>query len=63
MEPAGSMLRTTEEREASVWGRNKYLGDEQLVAEEGELMKDDKVGVIEGAKICDVLRLLTGKSE
>lgn len=33
------------------------------MAEEGELMKDDKVGVIEGAKICDVLRLLTGKSE
>lgn len=33
------------------------------MAEEGELMKDDMVGVIEGAKICDVLRLLTGKSE
>lgn len=29
------------------------------MAEEGELMKDEKVGV----KICDVLRLLTGKSE
>lgn len=33
------------------------------MAEKGEVMKDEKVGVREGAKICDVLRLLTGKSE
>lgn len=39
------------------------MGDELLLPEAGELMKEDKVGVTVVVKICEVLRWLTGTSE